>query len=81
MERSKDWMDEAQENLEHARSDLERGFCNWACFSSPAGRGKAVKAVFQKMGANIVSPAGCGGRTRRGRSRITLGSKLVPARP
>lgn len=51
MERSQDWMDEAQGDLEHARSDLERGFYNWACFSSQQAAEKAVKAVFQKMGA------------------------------
>jgi len=51
MERSKDWLDEAQGDLEHARSDLEGGFYNWACFSSQQAAEKAVKAVFQKMGA------------------------------
>jgi len=37
--------------LKHARSDLERGFYEWACFSSQQAAEKAVKAVFQKMGA------------------------------
>jgi len=51
MERSADWMDQAQGDLEHARSDLERGFHDWACFSSQQAAEEAVKAVFQKMGA------------------------------
>ncbi len=51
MERSQDWMDEAQGDLEHAQNDLEHGFYNWACFSSQQAAGKAAKAVFQKMGA------------------------------
>jgi len=51
MERSKDWMDQAEGDLEHAKSDLERGFYEWACFSSQQAAEKAVKAVFQKMGA------------------------------
>lgn len=34
MERSADWMDQAQGDLEHARSDLEREFYDWACFSA-----------------------------------------------
>jgi HEPN domain-containing protein len=51
MERSKDWVDEAQGDLVHARNDLEGGFCNWACFSAQQSAEKAVKAVFQKMGA------------------------------
>ena len=51
MERSKDWMDQAESDLKHARSDLEQGFYEWACFSSQQAAEKAVKAVFQKMGA------------------------------
>ncbi|MFB3902206.1 MAG: HEPN domain-containing protein [Acidobacteriota bacterium] len=51
MERSADWMDQAIGDLEHAKSDLERGFFDWACFSAQQAAEKAVKAVFQKMGA------------------------------
>jgi HEPN domain-containing protein len=51
MERSKDWIDEAQGDLEHARNDLQDGFYNWACFSAQQSAEKAVKAVFQRMGA------------------------------
>jgi len=48
MERSKDWIDEAEGDIKHARSDLRQGFYNWACFSAQQSAGKAVKAVFQK---------------------------------
>jgi HEPN domain-containing protein len=51
MERSRDWLDDAQGDLTHARSDLERGFYNWACFSAQQAAEKAVKAVFQRLGA------------------------------
>jgi HEPN domain-containing protein len=51
MDRSEDWMDEAEGDLEHAKSDLERGFYNWACFSAQQSAEKAIKAVFQKMHA------------------------------
>ncbi|WXG44931.1 MAG: HEPN domain-containing protein [Promethearchaeati archaeon SRVP18_Atabeyarchaeia-1] len=51
MDRSKDWMDEAESDLDHARSDLKQGFNNWACFSTQQSAEKAVKAVFQKMHA------------------------------
>lgn len=51
MERSADWMDEAEGDLEHARSDLRGGFYNWACFSCQQGVEKAAKAVLQKLGA------------------------------
>lgn len=51
MERSRDWMDQAQGDLDHAKHDLEHGFYDWACFSAQQAAEKAVKAVFQKMGA------------------------------
>ena len=44
-------MYEAQGDLEHARSDEERGYYNWACFSAQQAAEKAVKAAFQKIGA------------------------------
>ncbi len=51
MERSRDWLDDAQGDLAHAQSDLERGYFNWACFSAQQAAEKAVKAVFQRLGA------------------------------
>lgn len=51
MERSRDWLDDAQGDLAHAKSDLERGFYNWACFSAQQAAEKAVRAAFQKLGA------------------------------
>lgn len=51
MERSRDWMEQAERDLKHAENDLKSGFFEWACFSSQQAAEKAVKAVFQKMGA------------------------------
>ena len=51
MDRSKDWLDEANGDLEHALNDLQDGFYNWACFSAQQAAEKAIKAVFQRMGA------------------------------
>ena len=51
MERSKDWMDEAEGDLEHARSDIAGRYYNWACFSAQQSAEKAAKEVFQKLGA------------------------------
>ncbi|MCS7285638.1 MAG: HEPN domain-containing protein [Anaerolineae bacterium] len=51
MERSKDWMEQAEWDLEHALHDLEHGFYDWACFSAQQAAEKATKAVFQKQGA------------------------------
>lgn len=50
MERSEDWIDEAEGDLEHARNDMSTGFYNWACFSAQQSAEKAAKAVFQKIG-------------------------------
>lgn len=44
-------MYEAQGDLEHARSDEEHGYYNWACFSAQQAAEKALKAAFQKIGA------------------------------
>jgi HEPN domain-containing protein len=51
VERSTDWIDQAEGDLEHAKHDLKSGFCNWACFSAQQSAEKAVKAVLQKLGA------------------------------
>ncbi len=50
MERSADWMDQAEGDLDHARHDLEGAFYEWACFSAQQAAQKAVKAVFQALG-------------------------------
>jgi HEPN domain-containing protein len=49
VERSGDWLDQAEGDLEHAKNDLKSGFYDWACFSAQQSAEKAVKAVFQKM--------------------------------
>ncbi len=50
MERSADWMDQAEGDLDHARNDLEDAFYEWACFSAQQAAEKAVKVVFQALG-------------------------------
>jgi len=51
VERSSDWLEQAEGDLEHAKNDLKSGFYDWACFSAQQSAEKAVKAVFQKLGA------------------------------
>ncbi len=51
VERSGDWLDQAEGDFEHAKNDLRTGFYEWACFSAQQSAEKAVKAVFQKLGA------------------------------
>ena len=51
VERSADWINQALGDLAHARHDVESSFYDWACFSAQQAAEKAVKAVFQKLGA------------------------------
>jgi len=53
MDRSSDWMNQAKSDLEHAKSDLNGGFYEWACFSAQQAAEKAVKAVFQKLRKDV----------------------------
>lgn len=45
MERSRDWMNQAEGDLQHAKSDVQGGYYEWACFSAQQAAEKAVKAV------------------------------------
>lgn len=50
-ERSKDWLKQAKRDLESAKNQREDGFFEWACFIAQQAAEKAVKAVYQKLGA------------------------------
>jgi len=50
-DRSADWMRQAERDLENAKYELEGGFYEWACFVAQQAAEKAVKAVFQRLGA------------------------------
>lgn len=50
-ERSADWLAQAERDLEQARWSLEGDFHEWACFVSQQAAEKAVKAVYQRLGA------------------------------
>ncbi len=50
VERSRDWMEQAERDLENARYELKGGFNEWACFLSQQAAEKAVNALFQKLG-------------------------------
>jgi HEPN domain-containing protein len=45
-DRSKDWLAQAQRDLNHAIDASEDGHFEWACFSAQQGAEKAVKAVY-----------------------------------
>lgn len=48
-ERSRDWIRQAEKDLEKAKLDLEWGYYEWACFTSHQAAEKAIKAVFQHI--------------------------------
>ena len=48
--RAKDWLRQAQHDLEHARHSLEGGDYEWACFAAQQAAEKAVKALHLRLG-------------------------------
>lgn len=51
VERSVDWIKQTRRDLENAEYEIEGGFYEWACFLSQQAAEKALKAVFQRLGA------------------------------
>lgn len=49
--RPDDWFRQSERDLAHARRALEAGDFEWACFACQQAAEKAVKAVYQQMGA------------------------------
>lgn len=54
VERSRDWLRQAVRDLENAENATKGGFHEWACFSSQQAAEKAVKALFQARGAEVL---------------------------
>jgi len=50
VERSKDWLNQAQRDIAQAEASLRDGFYEWACFAAQQAAEKAVKAVIQSVG-------------------------------
>jgi len=48
--RARDWLRQAQRDLEHARRDATDGYYEWSCFSAQQAAEKAVKALYQHLG-------------------------------
>ncbi len=60
MERSADWMNQAEGDLLHARNDVAGGYYEWACFSAQQAAEKAVKAVFHTLTRTPLARRGLG---------------------
>lgn len=51
-DRSKDWMAQAERDLDHAAKDVDDGYYEHACFEAQQAAEKAVKAAFQSLHAD-----------------------------
>ena len=67
MIRARDWLAQAERDLEHAKWSAERGHHAWACFAAQQSGEKAVKAALNALGREarghgIRAPSGntCG---------------------
>lgn len=49
MNRSKDWLRQAQRDLEKAKLDIDHAYYEWACFTAQQASEKAVKALYQSF--------------------------------
>jgi HEPN domain-containing protein len=50
--RHEDWMKQARRDFQHAKNSLEGEDYEWSCFAAQQSAEKAVKALFQKLGAD-----------------------------
>lgn len=50
VERSKDWLNQAERDVMQAKASLRDGFYEWSCFAAQQAAEKAVKALIQSVG-------------------------------
>lgn len=50
VERSKDWLDQAERDIKQAEASLRDGFYEWACFAAQQAAEMAVKGLIQSLG-------------------------------
>lgn len=50
MNRYKDWLEQAERDIEKAKLDIRHGYYDWACFTSQQSAEKAAKALCMKLG-------------------------------
>ncbi|MGC9400693.1 MAG: HEPN domain-containing protein [Anaerolineae bacterium] len=50
-DRHADWLRQAKRDLAHAQRAAEDGDYEWSCFAAQQGAEKALKAVYQRLGA------------------------------
>ena len=50
--RFKDWITQAEDDLEHAKKSLKMQDYNWSCFASQQAAEKALKALYDFLGGD-----------------------------
>lgn len=50
MSRANDWLEQAKQDLDHARKSRDMGDYGWACFAGQQAAEKAVKALHLRFG-------------------------------
>lgn len=50
MQRSRDWLDQAKRDLEHARQSIGLGHFEWSCFAAQQAAEKVLKALHLYQG-------------------------------
>ena len=53
VERSKDWLNQAERDIKQAEASLRDGFYEWACFAAQQASEKSVKALVQVLGGEV----------------------------
>ena len=53
VERSKDWLNQAERDIKQAEASIRDGFYKWACFAAQQASGKSVKALIQVLGGDV----------------------------
>ena len=53
MNRSRDWLEQAKSDLEHARKSISVGDFDWACFAAQQAAEKAAKALHLRQGTVV----------------------------
>ncbi len=54
MRRTEDWLRQAKKDLGHARRSLDMEDYEWSCFSAQQSAEKAVKALYESLGAHVL---------------------------
>lgn len=53
MNRYKDWLDQADIDINKAKLDIKHSYFNWACFTAQQAGEKGVKAACLKLGYDV----------------------------